>query len=343
MPVPSCLPPDEYDFFHCPCEPNMVRMGTVPDGSCFFHSLLSCHFWSGGAPEDASSLPSVSERCEKVRQYREELADRFTPSVWSSLLEHNVEFAHYLLQSYLLDVLFCGEKEGTTNSSKSRLMVRGNGTLVPEPSSAAQKLWEVCITKDWVESVLLPRCSSIDLFSAFQDHFVSMTTECCVSYISSSRLGKTMTKDEEQRLMEILTQQASKVLEAVWSTLYTYFQSQIRHATEWVDLETLYCLSPMLKHDLIIVHAETRSLYFDTRQVRPLQDHPHHCLLLLYFPQGHFEALGRWEMSWDGKPTIVFRFRPTDPVVRQFRQSPPPLVTESEEEENKEPPQETES
>ena len=63
------------------------RIGTIADGSCFFHSILTA------TNKSYRNIKNIENRCKKVASIRQKIANKITLDTWEFL--QNGEPAHF--------------------------------------------------------------------------------------------------------------------------------------------------------------------------------------------------------------------------------------------------------
>jgi hypothetical protein len=88
-------------------------------------------------------------------------------------------------------------------------------------------------------------------------------------------------------------------------------------------MDTIFAVTPYLPFEIIFLHAEREEVYFDTlsisSQLQKRHEDEKEVVVLLYYPDCHFENIGRIVKSDDGKQKIVRLFSSKDDFIVQLR------------------------
>jgi hypothetical protein len=140
---------------------------------------------------------------------------------------------------------------------------------------------------------------------------------------------------------------ANLVSKCIHKSLFLQKQRIANYST-WADMDTILSISPYLPYHLIFIHAESKEIYFDTTTISGIsskdekddkdekdekddkddkenekdekdeKDDEKEVVLLLYYPDCHFENVGRIVANEDGKQKII-RVFPNDSFIQKLR------------------------
>ena len=290
------------------------RIGSIADGSCFFHSILTA------INKNYRSLNSRSDRIKKVTEVRDTIAKKITRNSWEKL--QNGEPAHFSLlekiNEYEHVVLKVLKKHSRYHSSKSRAWILQSIKYDKSYEIINQVLGENLIDM----SNFSKDCSKSDggyiPMSGCGNIFVKHQLKRYVHEIEKklSKLTKTCESgDIEASVLdykELLKNFFDKASEAALTTLITYFSDP----SEWIGTEYLSFLGNQFNINILIVDGNTGLPYIqgDNSSIKNGRS----SIVLLNVDQCHYETLGFEIENQNNKPKIKCRLPWNHPMIQKI-------------------------
>ena len=290
------------------------RIGSIADGSCFFHSILTA------INKNYRSLNSRSDRIKKVTEVRDAISRKITRDSWEKL--QNGEPAHFSLlekiNEYEHVVLKVLKKHSRYQSSKSRAWILQSIKYDKSYEIINQVLGKNLIdmsnfSKDCSKSgggyIPMSGCGNI---------FVKHQLKRYVHEIEKklSKLTKTCESgDIEASVLdykELLKNFFDKASEAALTKLITYFSDP----SEWIGTEYLSFLGNQFNINILIVDGNTGLPYIqgDDSSIKNGRS----SIVLLNVDQCHYETLGFEIENENNKPKIKCRLPWNHPMIQKI-------------------------
>ena len=290
------------------------RIGSIADGSCFFHSILTA------INKSYRSINSRSDRIQKVTEVRHAIARKITRSSWEKL--QNGEPAHFSLLEKLNEyenvVLKVLKRPSRYKSSKSRAWILD--------AIKYEKSYEI------INRVL--GNNLIDLSSFSKD-----CSKTGGGYIPMSECGNIFVKHQLKRYVQEIEKQLnalskqcvsgdieasvldykellkhffSNASDSALSKLISYFSDP----TEWIGTEYLSFLGNQFNINILIVDGKTGLPYVqgDDSAIKTGRS----SIVLLNVDECHYETLGFEIENQNNKPKIKCRLPWTHPMIQKI-------------------------
>ena len=290
------------------------RIGSIADGSCFFHSILTA------INKNYRSINSRSERIKKVTEVRNAIARKITRTSWEKL--QNGEPAHFSLlekiNEYENVVLKVLKKHTRYQSSKSRAWI-----LKSIKYDKSYEIINYVLGNNLVDMSNFSRdCSKSGggyiPMSDCGDIFVKHQLKRYVQEIEKklSKLTKNCESgDIEASVLdykELLKQFFDNASEAALAKLITYFSDP----SEWIGTEYLSFLGNQFNINILIVDGKTGFPYIqgDDSSIKTGRS----SIVLLNVDECHYETLGFEIENQNNKPKIKCRLPWNHPMIQKI-------------------------
>jgi len=337
------LPPDEKERFSISFDSNLIRTGSNSDGACFFYSMNL-------AFRDFREA-SLEEKKEFIENQRRTLAGELTLGDWMSINHGHFCFLQllYTMRNCIFVLNYLGS--GKANPHDKQRWVADWGAFLEEDSFEIWlRLFPVEIVdnelfNNWHNHLSTSKVITIDSIS-------SSLKELCGKHMdklfdSPSWKHDLLTDEQKESLKEGMYEFWGKLLSQCISKSLLLQKQRIETYHTWADMDTILSITPYLPYDLIFIHSESKDVYFDTRNIssetgqngqngrqeqnnispsldgsvedETLDPSEREVVILLYYPDCHFENVGRIVNNEDGKQKIIRVFQNDDDFVRELR------------------------
>ncbi len=313
--APNKLSWGKFQRYSSPMLVNDVwRIGSIADGSCFFHSILTA------INKNYRSINSRSDRIKKVTEVRNAIARKITRTSWEKL--QNGEPAHFSLlekineyESVVLKVL---KKPSRYQSSKSRAWIL-NAIKYDKSYEIINKVLEnnlvdmSTFSKDCSKSGggYIPMSDCGNIFVKYQlkryvkeieKKLSKLTKNCESGDIEASVLD----------YKELLKQFFDNASEAALAKLINYFSDP----REWIGTEYLSFLGNQFNINILIVDSKTGLPYIqgDDSAIKKGRS----SIVLLNVDECHYETLGFEIENQNNKPKIKCRLPWNHPMIQKI-------------------------
>jgi len=290
------------------------RIGSIADGSCFFHSILTA------INKNYRSINSRSERIKKVTEVRNAIARKITRTSWEKL--QNGEPAHFSLlekiNEYENVVLKVLKKHSRYQSSKSRAWI-----LKSIKYDKSYEIINYVLGNNLVDMSNFSRdCSKREggyiPMSECGNIFVKHQLKRYVQEIEKklSKLTKNCESgDIEASVLdykELLKQFFDNASNAALTKLITYFSDP----SEWIGTEYLSFLGNQFNINILIVDGKTGFPYIqgDDSSIKTGRS----SIVLLNVDECHYETLGFEIENQNNKPKIKCRLPWNHPMIQKI-------------------------
>ena len=331
------LPAEEKERFSMSVDSNLIRTGSVADGACFFYSMnLAFRDFREATAE---------EKKEFIENQRTTLAEELSLEDWMSINDGHFCFLQllYTIRNAIFILHYLAS--GKSSSSDKERWIADWGDCVEDDSF---EIWTQFFPLQMVDN---------ELFNSWHNQ-LSQSKKITLELISSSlkelcsqhldkRLENFGKQEEKNSLKEGMYEfWANLVSKCIHKSLFLQKQRIANYST-WADMDTILSISPYLPYHLIFIHAESKEIYFDTTTISGISpkveqdDHDEkvdkvdkddkdekddkenekdekEVVLLLYYPDCHFENVGRIVANEDGKQKII-RVFPNDSFIQKLR------------------------
>ena len=303
----------------CP-DLSFLRTGVEPQGSCFFHAVYSAfrHF-RNYSPEEKNLF---------VKSKRKELADNISVTTWFQIQDGDVAFLQIIemmrIMVYLIPSFLTDPKETSVltsyNIDTQVLEVLFN---LLDPTQVDYHMlpdWDVeCCKMDKNEiskDILLHRMKS-KWHQIYQENIrraiqqIEMDLDPAV---------ETMCETKKLAVIHKLSELSYFLFDFVVEKALLNFKEDITNYTTWINtFHYLYLVESMnIDASILFMDATTGLPYDGMRYFTIPDDDDTNYIVLLYFPDYHFESLG--EIITLNKKKVINRIFPSDhPFIQKFK------------------------
>jgi hypothetical protein len=282
------LEPNTTYTFTSPFEDDLVRTGTLYDGSCLFHSVL--HAYSPKYRKMAAP-----ERSRYVEDLRETLAKQLTKERWETFGEGLV--AKVPVQEKIQDLLkefyeFLDDPEDFLNKTEPHFpIIQVMKQVIGEDIKVKiYKLISEIIPLTIFEKKILPTSfenSKDKTVGKCAPFVIDEATQYCEKYLSKiSGLESRKKAIYIQSLQKLI----GEIMEVAEMDAFEEFKRSLSDPNEWVGQDLMGYISDVFKRDIYFINASTRLPY----QVGgSLEYKKRKSIVILWIEGGHYEILGK--------------------------------------------------
>ena len=282
------LEPNVTYTFTSPFENNLVRTGTLFDGSCYFHSVLHAY-----SPKYRKML--LPERQIYVEDLRKTLAKQLTKERWETFGKGLV--AKVPVQERIQDLLkefyeFLDRPDDFISETELHFpIVRVIKKVIKESIKLEiYKLIKEIIPLTTFERKILPK--------SFQDCNDKVVRECpqfvineatqhCEKYLDTISDLEPLKK---AYIIKNLQKLVREIMEEAERDAFEEFKRTLNDSNEWVGQHLMGYISDIFKRDIYFINASTRLPY----QVGGNLEYKHRkSIVILWIEGGHYEILGK--------------------------------------------------
>lgn len=282
----------------------LVRTGVPPDGSCFFHSIYY--------PFKSFRDLSEAEKKEYIREKRKDFAACIDETTYASIQDGSIAVVQIIsaMRDFVQDIQ---DKKVYKENNIMRLLF----SLVPFETIDNEILgeWdEKCSAETDVPydaKAFLNRMKT-NLYHLFYEKIVEKINLLeKIHHPPPSYL----TDQEKLKVYHKFSEQVYILFDMVLANTLEVFRNEISDPSSWIDIYNFYYLVDELNisSNILFIDSTTkRFLNIDNRF-----DKQKPTIILLYFPDTHFEPLGK--LSEDASVRTISRlFNSEDDIIQKF-------------------------
>ena len=288
------------------------RIGSIADGSCFFHSILTA------INKNYRNIKNLEERSSKVEEVRNVISKKITLNTWENL--QNGEPAHFSFLQQINDfegvVVKVLKNSSKYKNSKSRKWIIDSITHVNSEIIINTVLGDSFFDMNDFSNTCSTKNGYITM-SKCEDVFVKMQLKVYIKKIEK-KLKKLTAKynsgDIEASVLDykvLLENVASNAKKSALLALTTHFANP----SEWIGTEYLEFLSNQFNTNIFIINGVDGIPYRqgDTTIIKDGRSN----IFLLNVGESHYETLG-FEINNSDKPKIKCRLSWSHPIVQKI-------------------------
>lgn len=292
---------DETRKFDTPLYKNVVRTGTVGDGSCLFHAILK------GLDPDYSAL-SVSEKRKYIKKFRQDLAQNISLDYYKQKLNVISRLNLDLELTKFFEVFYKFIEDPTpflNGENKLFSKIISNNTIAYQIITTVLPLSDLISIRD-----LRSISGSVD---------VDEYTQKLYEEISMAFAKAIKDFDIEDEKVEICQEKLKELIFQVCEYLIDKeFKEYIRdlmNVSEWGGDYMLQLISHNMDIDIYFININTKELY--NRGCDDVISGKRRAVVIGWIDDTHFESLG---ISLSGKTSDIQRvFEPDHPFIERLR------------------------
>lgn len=292
---------DETRKFDTPLYKNVVRTGTVGDGSCLFHAILK------GLDPDYSAL-SVSEKKKYIKKFRQDLSQNITIDYYKHQLNVISRLNLDLELTKFFEVFYKFIEDPST-------FLKGENKLFSKITSNNTIAYQIITTVLPLSDLISIR----DLRSISGTSDVDEYTQKLYEEVSMAFAKGIKEFDIEEEKVEICQEKLKELIFQVCEYLIDKeFKEYIRdlmNVSEWGGDYMLRLISHNMDIDIYFINVNTKQLY--NRGCDDVVSGKRRAVVIGWIDDTHFESIG---VSPSGKTSDIQRvFEPDHPFIETLR------------------------
>lgn len=282
----------------------LVRTGVPADGSCFFHSIYY--------PFKSFRDLTEDEKIEYIRAKRKDLADNIDETTYASIQDGSIAIVQIIsaMRDFIQDIQ-------NKKVYKENNIVRLLFSLVPFETIDNE------ILVDWDEKCSAETDVPFDakaFINRMKTNLYHLFYEKIVDKINL--LEKVhhpppsyLTDQEKLKVYHKFSEQVYTIFDNVYKETLEAFRNEISDPSSWIDIYNFYYLVDELKISANVLFIDSTTKRFLNIDNRFDKEKP--TIILLYFPDTHFEPLGK--LSEDTALRTISRlFNSEDDIIKKF-------------------------
>jgi hypothetical protein len=292
---------DETRKFDTPLYKNVVRTGTVGDGSCLFHAILK------GLDPEYSAL-SVSEKRKYIKKFRQELAQNITLDYYKHKLNVISRLNLDLELTKFFEVFYKFIEDPSTflkGENKLFSKIISNNTLAYQIITTVIPLSDLISIRD-----LTTVSGSIDVDEYTQKLYQEVST-VFTREIKEFDIDEEKVEICQEKLKELIFQ----VCEYLIDKEFKEYIRDLMNVSEWGGDYMLQLISNNMDIDIYFINVNTKQLY--NRGCDDVVSGKRRAVVIGWIDDSHFESIG---VSPSGKTSDIQRvFEPDHPFIEKLR------------------------
>ena len=288
----------------------LIRTGTVGDGSCFFHSILTS--LSGTYRKSDTSIKQ-----RYIKRFRKKISNTFDIKKW-----HTFNGMELLVQN----MIYKDIKRSFTTSLRRReidMTIRTIVSFALLDINILPRAFDL-LSKKYKNSGLEENNYIKDLHT-----YIMMYV---TKYVSDTEPDKDTESDRDREtlyrpcvpkrwsvdipnrneILKELNQSLGEILRESEKKIFEEFRQSVERVSSWVDNDMLIKhVSNMFKINILILDGQTKNPY--KMAITYTQDRPF--IVLYYIPGLHFEGMGVYD---EKNKQIIRKYESGDEIVRWF-------------------------
>ena len=290
-------------------EYTLIKTGTVGDGSCFFHSILT-------ALSTTYRKSDTRIKRNYIKKFRKKISETFNISDW-----HTFPGMEMLVQNMIYTNIknkFTNQISRDPNSITIRCICpfgRLDTQILPRAFDLLSKKYKQNVDEnDYIEDLCGYIVRYIDIFTGDtepdEDTEDNRDKETLEQPFVPSRWGACI--EHRESVLDAFRQQIEEILRVSENQIFEKFKESVMTVSTWVDNDILVKhVSDMFKINIMILNSQTNEPYSMAIQY----DDSRPYILLYYIPQIHFESIGVHDNHTN---TIYRKFNKSDSIVKWF-------------------------
>lgn len=292
---------DETRKFDTPLYKNVVRTGTVGDGSCLFHAILK------GVDPEYSAL-SVSEKRKYIKKFRQDLAQNITIDYYKHQLNVISRLNLDLELTKFFEVFYKFIEDPSTflkGENKLFSKIISNNTIAYQIITTVLPLSDLISIRD-----LTSVSGSVDV-----DEYTQKLYEEVSTAFSKGIKEFDMEEEKVEICQEKLKELIFQVCEYLIDKEFKEYIRDLMNVSEWGGDYMLRLISHNMDIDIYFINVNTKQLY--NRGCDDVVSGKRRAVVIGWIDDTHFESIG---VSPSGKTSDIQRvFEPDHPFIEQLR------------------------
>jgi len=278
----TILPVNKSVVFSSPIEENLVRTGTIKEGSCFFHALL--HAYS----KDYASM-NTSDRMSFVKKLRLSISKKVSKEKWENLSNGLVSKTHFQKNvNTILTDLYKHITTGCTDTSTNNVMKITEN--LKDNIETYKLITEMIPLEEGFEKNILPsaydKCNRKNI-SKCKKYIIKHAVNYYKKQfdVFEGQLDENSIKYYLIKLEYFI----KNVLDESENKSYNDYIKNLSDSSSYIDSYTIGLISEKFNRDIYFIDEKTRMPYKDSNfNIRKRKS-----IIVMYINECHYEIIGR--------------------------------------------------
>ena len=265
--------------------PDLIRTGTVGDGSCFFHAVLT-------SISAKYRQKSNSKKRELVKKTRQKIANDVTIDDWKQFGDSYVAFMPTFMniRSYFEDVYKYLKKPDKLTGVNSKIKTILNKTLFKECLSHYTLISEILPLQELENEVFPHANSECEKNTNNLDKCLKIIKKICVSFFKEKMhmVGKEQLSSKKIKyFVNRFSDLTNVIVNQALQDAFNEFKHKLSDCSEWVDNFLIEFLSDFFKIDIYFIDGNTLLPY----KLGPCHYKKRHSVVILWYSRTHYESI----------------------------------------------------
>ena len=265
--------------------PNLIRTGTVGDGSCFFHAVLT-------SISAKYRQKSKSEKHNLVKKTRKKIAGDITIDDWKKFGDSYVALMPTFMnaQSYFKDVYEYLKKPDKLMGVDSKIKNILNKTLFKECLSHYTLISEILPLEDLERQVFPHANAECEKDINNVDNCLKILKKTCVSFFREkiNIIGKEqITRKKIKYFINLFSDLTNVIINQALIEAFNEFKHKLSDCREWVDNFLIEFLSDFFNLDIYFIDGKTLLPY----KLGPCNYKKRQSIVILWYSRTHYESI----------------------------------------------------
>lgn len=282
--------------------PNLVRTGTISEGSCFLHSVLK------GLNKDNYSSMSKSEKLKYNKQLREEISESLSLDYYKNDMISVSSMRLSLKLNDFLKILynFIENPEEFLKKNKSRNFLVN---IINSNNIVFKMITTVMSMDEFVSIIQTPFVTSSHTIDEYIKNYSSSLYQFFLQKLNEEEVK--LTEDRTEICKAKIKRFAESICEFIVEQQFKKYKQELKTTSEWANDSMFQLISDYLNADIYFIDVNKLDVYTDhlIKRNRP-------SVVVGWINQSHFENIGVLE---DKK--IKRLFEPDHPLISKIREN----------------------
>lgn len=276
------LKPENNEIFWTPIQEEdkeIIRTGTIGEGSCFFHSILT-------ACSEEYNNKSINEKMSYVKDVREKIAEKVTKETWEKV--GNGTISKVFFQENLLFILTDFYSYIETNNIKRTRSKR----LIEYLSEDNLEFYRILIKLlplKILEEEILPKAYNKSISLSIGENCLEIISST-IEYIKSMKNYNIINPNKKEYLIKNVKKWLTVILAETEEISYKKYVKNISNPSYTIGLDMMEFISDFFNRDIFIIDSNTRLPYvslFSENNIKRRKS-----IVILWVNSNHYEILG---------------------------------------------------
>lgn len=276
------LKPENNEIFWTPIQEEdkeIIRTGTIGEGSCFFHSILT-------ACSEEYNNKSINEKMSYVKDVRQKIAEKVTKETWEKV--GNGTISKVFFQENLLFILTDFYSYIETNNIK-RTRSKRLIEYLSEDNIEFYKILIKLLPLKILEEEILPKAYNKSISLSIDENCLEIISST-IEYIKSMKNYNIINPNKKEYLIKNVKKWLTVILAETEEISYKNYVKNISNPSYTIGIDMMEFISDFFNRDIFIIDSNTRLPYvslFSENNIKRRKS-----IVILWVNSNHYEILG---------------------------------------------------